>query len=107
MNPMLQEALASILRWALAIGAGYLVQHGIWTQGDASSYVTAATMGLLALGWSLWQKYASRLKLLTALTMPAGTTEHAVEAKIATGVGVPSISTPAAAVPLGLSVGKV
>ena len=99
MNPMMQEAIGSILRWVLAIGAGYLVQHGIWTQGDASSYVAAAAMGLVALGWSMWQKYGARVKLLTALTMPSGTTENEVVAKVNLGVPVPSVTTPPNTVP--------
>ena len=99
MNPMLQEALASIARWALALLAGYLVKHGIWTAGDASSYVAAGALGIVALGWSIWQKYGARLKLVTALTMPAGTSESAVIQKIASGVPVPTVSTPSNTVP--------
>lgn len=99
MNPILSAALGSILRWALAFGAGWLVQHGIWTQADASTYVAAAAMGLLAFGLSLWNKYKGRVTLLTALTMPAGTTEDAVHAKMASGVPLPTITTPSSTVP--------
>lgn len=84
MNPLFQEALASIFRWALAIGAGVLVSRGIWTEEAAATYVAAAALGLVALAWSLWQKYAARTKLVTALSMPP-TTERYVEDAIARG----------------------
>lgn len=99
MNPILQEALGSILRWGLAAGAGWLVEHGVWTSGNASVYVSAGTIALLSLGWSLWNKYKGRIKLLTALTMPAGTTEAGLQAQIKAGVPTPAVTTPAGTVP--------
>ncbi len=99
MNPIASAAITSVLRWALAIGAGYLVNHGIWTQADATTYVAAAALGLVALGLSLWDKYKTRIKLLTALTMPAGTTEDAVDAHIAAKLPTPSVTTPPDTVP--------
>lgn len=98
MNPILQAALGSILRWALAIGAGYLVKAGIWTGSDAETYVTAATLGALGLIWSLWQNKRGRVKLLTALHW-AGVTEQDVKAHIATGAPTPPVSTPITQVP--------
>ncbi len=87
MNPLLQAALGSILRWMLSIGAGYLVEHGIWSQSEASTYVAGAALAALSLGWSLWAKYHSRIKFLTALEAPAGSTESDVTATIAAGLG--------------------
>lgn len=75
MNPVLAAALGSILRWALAFLAGYLVKAGIWTGSEAEAYVAAAVLGLLGLGWSVWQKYKSRIAFLAALNAPAGTPE--------------------------------
>jgi len=94
MNPILQSAIGSILRWALAIIAGYIVKKGIWTATDATTYIEAGTMALLALGWSLWEKYSKRSKLLTALMLPAGSTENDVNAHLASGAGTPSVLTP-------------
>lgn len=90
MNPLLVDAIGAILRWALGGLAVWFVDHHIWTQSEASSYVAAAAMSLIALGWALWAKYKSRLKLVTALSMPQGSTEHQVEQKISGGIGVPS-----------------
>lgn len=75
MNPMLSAALGAILRWGLAILAGYLVKAGIWSGTEAETYVAAAVLGILGLGWSLFQKYKSRIKFLAALNAPQGTTE--------------------------------
>jgi hypothetical protein len=75
MNPLLGAAIGSILRWALAFGAGWLVQHGIWTQAEAGIYVAGFSLAAVSLGWSLVQKYGARLKLVTALSMyPASET---------------------------------
>lgn len=94
MNPILQAALASILRWGLTLLAGFLVKAGIWSASDATTYVTAGTLAILALGWSLWEKEKSRIKVLTALTMPEGSTENDLNAKIKSSDPKPSVHTP-------------
>jgi hypothetical protein len=98
MNPLLQSALGSILRWGLALGAGYLVRAGIWAAPDAELYVGAATLGLLSLGLSLWSKYHARLKLLTTLEL-AGATEHEVTALMRVNPS-PPLATPPTSVPV-------
>lgn len=88
---LLLEALGSIVRFLLAFVAGYLVQHGVWTQAAADTYVTAAAtaiaMGLISLGWSLWQKYRAHIDLLTALSLPAGSSQDQVKERVAAGKG--------------------
>lgn len=88
---LLLDAVGSLVRFALAFVAGYLVRHGVWTQGAADSYVaaasTAAAMAAISLGWSLWQKYAAHLKVLTALSMPAGSSVEQLQAKVDSGTG--------------------
>ena len=76
MNPLLVEALGSIVRAGLNIVAGYLVTAGIWTSGDAEKYVAAAALAVISIGWSVWQKYGMRGKLVTALALPSGVTEN-------------------------------
>lgn len=89
MNPVLAAALGAILRWALAFLAGYLVNAGIWKSDEAETYVAAAVLGLLGLGWSLFQKYKARIKFLAALNAPAGTPEASLDTR-----GVTLRSTP-------------
>jgi len=98
LNPILQEALGSIVRWLLTGAAGYLVSKGIWTQDNATTYVSAAAVAILALVWSLWQKYKSRSKLLVALASPTPMTEHQAEAKVSQSMA-PSTSMPKDVVP--------
>ncbi len=76
MPPMLSAALGSIIRWALALVVPYLVSAGIWTADEATEYVAGLSLAILALLWSLWQKYRSRLRFLDALDAPPGTPER-------------------------------
>lgn len=94
MNPMVQSAIGAVLRWAFTFLAGWFVQHGIWTHNEAEIYVGGAVIGTLTLIWGLWNKYHGRLKLLTALTMPEGSTEAQVDAKIAGSAPNPPVTTP-------------
>lgn len=75
MNPLLHQALSSVLRHFLTAGAGYFVTRGIWGKQEAESYVGALVLFLLSFFWSLSQKYFARLKLESALELPAGATE--------------------------------
>jgi len=81
MNPLLVEAVGSILRAVLNIGAGYLVEHGIWSKSNADTYVAALALALISFGWSYWQKRRMRLKFLTA-SASAGLSEKEVEAMV-------------------------
>ena len=94
MNPLLQSALTSALRWALAGLAGYMVTHGIFTDDQAGKLIEAAVPAAIALGWSLWEKSNARKKVLTALMMPSGSTEDDLKAHIASGAATPTIFTP-------------
>ena len=90
MNPLFQQGIGSIIRWLLTFGAGWFITRGIWTEAEASTYIGGATVAILALLWSLWQKYRSRLKLVTAMATPSRTNERAVEALIADGGAPPA-----------------
>lgn len=99
MNPLLTSALTSALRWALAILAGYLVKHGIFSDDLAERCIEAGIPALLALGWSLWEKSNARKKVLTALMMPIGSTENDLKAHIASGAPTPTVFTPPSTAP--------
>jgi hypothetical protein len=98
MPPIVQEAAGAIVRAALFILAGYLVKAGIWTEDEAARYVGAAALFVLTLGWSLWQKYKSRTKLVTALASPVPMTENQAAAKVSHGT-TPSTLTPKDEIP--------
>lgn len=87
MSPLLSEALASILRSVLKVAAGYLVARGVWTADEATNYVAAVALVIIGLGWSYWTTRRSRIKFLTALEAPPGTTEATVDRKVSAGTG--------------------
>lgn len=100
MNPMINDALLTLFRWAFTLLAGWFINHGILTGNQAETYVAGAAVGAVTLTWALWAKYRGRLKFLTALQMPADSTEHEVEQRIADKwVPNPSITTPKNTVP--------
>lgn len=68
------------------ISAAFLVKKGIWTQSAMEGYVEAAVVGILTFGWTVWNHYKNRIKFLTALSMPAGSSEASVIAKVNSGV---------------------
>jgi len=86
---MLAAALGAFVRQGFAWLAGYVVARGIWTSDAATAYVEASVLFVLALGWSLWQKYKDRLKFLSALTLPAGTSEAKAEEHAAGPMALP------------------
>jgi hypothetical protein len=88
------------VRWVLAIGAGYLIKEGIWTKDASALYVEAFTLALVSLGWSQYQKWASRQKIVTAVSLVPGLTELQLEAHIATVAKLPSVVTPINVVPV-------
>ena len=98
MNPIVTEILGSFIRFALAGAAGILVANGVWTEAQATTFVPAIITGVLTLGWSVWQKYKSRLKLVTALATPGVNTEADIKEKIVEG-GTPSTATPTDQIP--------
>lgn len=100
-NPLLSEAIASLLRSVLKIGAGYLVARGVWTAEDATAYVGAAALALVGFGWSYWTTYQSRRKLVTALASTQPISEQTLKMRIDSGAfPVPRVTTPASVVPV-------
>ena len=87
MNPLFQAVLTSFFRWGLTLAAGWLVEHQVWAKDEAGGYVAGIALALVTLCWSLWSKYKSRLKFLTALEVPSGSSEAHVEAVIKAGKG--------------------
>ncbi len=73
-NPLASAAIGSIFRHVLSVMAGALVARGIWTPEDASTYVAAAAAGLVALAWSLYQKFRADRVIGVALGMPSDST---------------------------------
>ena len=99
MNPFIQKALGSLIRWGLMLLLPYILKSGIIAEADATKYIEAGAVALAVLLLSLWEKFTSQRKLVTA-TGAAGITQDKVEAMIASPkVENPSVMTPKDEVP--------
>jgi len=94
MTPLLAEFLGALARWALTFLGAALVEHHVITADQNDRFTNAIVEHVMmaaplvaALAWSLWAKYRSRIKLLTALESEAGTPEQKVDARIKSGLG--------------------
>lgn len=111
MTELFYEILGGWIRAVLVALSAWLLSHHLITadQGDRLTselfaHIMLVAPGVLAMLWTAIAKYRSRVKFLTALEMPAGTTEDDVKARVMTGGGVP-IATVVLAVGLLLSSG--
>jgi hypothetical protein len=98
MTPIIQAQLASLLRSLLWVLGTYLVRKGIWTNAAAERYIEGAAPIIIALGWSYWKNHTNRVKVVTALAMPQGSTENDLNTQITKAT--PSVSTPVNTPPL-------
>lgn len=85
MNPIVIKAMGSLVRAGLMLAVPFFVSRGIWTTDEATATLAAVATALTALGWSIFEKYKSQKKLVTALALPAGVSEKQVEHRVATG----------------------
>lgn len=90
MNPLVSQFLTAVFRWALQGVFVFFVAKGILTQDQGEAMLIGLVGSLATLAWVLWVKYRDRLKLLTGLASPAGTTQAQVEQKIADGQAPPA-----------------
>lgn len=79
MNPLLMDFLKSVLRYALIPVFAWMVERGIISPDQAETYLIAFVMFLIVTGWSLYDKWWKRKKLLTAQAMPGPVSEAQVE----------------------------
>jgi membrane-associated phospholipid phosphatase len=99
MGVLIESIVASLVRHALAGLSVYLVTHHLLTADQSDAFTKSLIEHLLmyapavvAIGWSVWQKYGSRVKFLTALELPPGS-EAQVERAIARGLAASLKST--------------
>lgn len=98
MGEVILSVLAGLLRYALSGVTAWLIANGIATEGQIAKLITGLATGLGLVLWLVWQKYRERVRLLTALAMPKGTTLEDLKKRIAIGETVPA-DTPNDAVP--------
>lgn len=85
MNELFARFFGALTRFLLAGIAGWFVKKGIIDDNLSTDLLAAAVIGIPTLIWSLYQKYKDRVKFLTALQLPVGSTESDVEAVVDNG----------------------
>jgi hypothetical protein len=92
---MTELLIGALTRWALTIVSAYLVAHHVLTAAEGDTllahgvnHAVLAAPAIIALVWTIAQKYRSRVLLLTALQSPAGTTEARLKDSVDAGFGV-------------------
>jgi hypothetical protein len=90
MNPMAAAAVGALVRGGLWWLAAWLVDKKVWTHGEAETYVTAASIAIVAFGWSYWSKRKDKILLNTGLAM-AGVSKDDVKAVVKRGAGAPAL----------------
>jgi hypothetical protein len=79
MNPLIRDILESLLRKGATGLATYLVTVGLLTEGQATEVIAGLVLLGVSVGWSIYQRYKDRLRFLTAIEAPPGTTEAGVK----------------------------
>lgn len=93
LNPILIKALGSLIRAALMLAVPFFVSRGIWTPDEGTATMAAIAAAAAALLLSLFEKYRSQKKLVTALSMPVGSTQKEVE-EVIKSEQTPPVSLP-------------
>jgi hypothetical protein len=106
MNPLVKSLIASTVRKILTGIAGALVLKKLMTSDEAEGWIQWAidwAVAMLPLAISSFWSYANekgwRIKFLTALTQPVGTTENDVKEIIKSGAVTPTVTTPPDTIP--------
>ena len=87
MDDILTRFIGPLVRWGLAIVAGFFAQRGFtFDENFWADTALALTAALAALLWSLWQKYAAAKLAKAALVAPSGTPMAVVKASVGSTV---------------------
>ena len=66
-----QLAGAMLRSVIIAVAGDALIHQGIWTVANADANAAKLAAGVVAVGWSLYQKWNNRQKLVEARLSPA------------------------------------
>jgi hypothetical protein len=87
---LVQQFLSAVVRWVLTGLGAWFVQKGILEGGQATELIAGGTVALVALLWSLWQKFTSKREAFTLAAMKPGATLQEAQASIARGIAAPA-----------------
>ena len=87
--PLVKDIAGSVGRLIGVIIIGWLVQQEALTPEQAASALTAFVATFVAsapvVGWAVYRTFKKRQKIVTALALPAGKSEAALEREMAVG----------------------
>ena len=87
MAQLLTIMLGALLRMLLLGAFGALIERGVWMTGQVEQVALGLAGFIAVAAYALWNHYKNRLKFLTALETPPGTTEAHINEKIKDGLG--------------------
>jgi hypothetical protein len=106
MSPIVTELLSALVRYGIVWALGLLLAHHVITEDQQHKFVqffTDPTVllsiagALVTVGLALRSVVRARLKLLTALSTPAATSENTID--VLRKTEAPSLTTPKTDVP--------
>lgn len=98
MNELFKAAITPAVRALLLVAAGWLVNHGIWSEGLAGKIVEAAAAAFAVWAWAMWEKYKDKLLLHTAAATAKPVSVAEVKEMVKQGMAPPA-SVPEERVP--------
>lgn len=87
MLQLCQIMLGSLLRMVLLGIFAALIERGVWSKDQVEQIAIGLGGFFITAIWALWNHYKTRIKFLTALESPAGTSEEHVILKMKEGKG--------------------
>src|SRR4029077_13061941 len=99
MNPFMRDIAGGVARSLLAGAFGLLVAARPLSSSDSTRYAEAAAPILVSVGWSAYQKFTARQKLVTALGTTQRISENELNEQIKDGASAP-VNTPETHVPV-------
>lgn len=91
MSPFISQIIGVLVRTTLAGAGGYLIAHGWATQDQFNEFIAGLIPVIVAIAWSVWQKYRHLIRVNTALAMPSGTSNADLDKQIASGDAAPAV----------------
>lgn len=89
-----QQIIGTLVRSAVLFLVGWVAAHGgpKFAEDQVTKFITEATPVAAMIAWSIWQKYRSRQKLMTAQAAGSPISENHVEMLVSAGQA-PSVLT--------------
>lgn len=84
-NELLKSILGTFIRTVTASAGAWLVGKGYITESDYTELISGVVLLLATLGWGAYQKIVAQKWLQAALSLPPGSTEEDVKAKVGSG----------------------